>query len=609
MASLIQCFKRNKYKAILAAVFLLAAFLRLYGINWDGNSFLHPDERWILMVVDKLDWPSSWRQFINVNSPLNPHFFAYGSFPLYFLKTSQSLVGLFGRQELSLWHLKILGRSLSAFFDLGTLFIVYKFEKRIWGKSAGLLAAFFYATAVFSIQNSHFYTVDIQLTFWCVLAVFLMMRLLNSFSWKVALVLGLAVGFAGATKVTALFLVFPLGVTWLMLLVRRSRGGGGDWKTRWLWPAVVLGIALLTFLLLQPYVLIDFAKFKGDILLQSKMSRNTLAFPYTVQYVGTVPYWYFLKNLVLWGLGIPLGILSLAGLALASLKFCRQVLILIRKGGDFPERGSEGSLEPRSFPHRLSSPALLMVSWAVLYFLITGSFAVKFMRYILPLYPFLAMTAAYGLIRISAVLGRLLTNYELPVSSCQLLVTIFMVLHLGYTVAFLRIYSTPHTRIAASHWINQNIPAGSVLAVEHWDDTLPLFGQQDYQFVTLRLYDTDKGVVVQEVEKNLAQADYMIISSNRLYGSIPRLPDKYAWATQYYRDLFAGNLNFEKVAEFNSYPQVRLGRLKIEFNDDTADESFTVYDHPKVMIFKRGGKGNALASPSGVTTRLPCRNL
>src|SRR5215469_16902779 len=71
---------------VLYGLALLGLILRLYGLNWDqGNSF-HPDERQILFHVTALAWPSSLAQFFDpVNSPLNPHFFAYGSFPLYLL--------------------------------------------------------------------------------------------------------------------------------------------------------------------------------------------------------------------------------------------------------------------------------------------------------------------------------------------------------------------------------------------------------------------------------------------------------------------------------------------------------------------------------------------
>ena len=57
---------------------------RLYGAGAGQGTNFHPDERQIMYQVIKLSWPTSWAQFLDqANSPLNPHFFAYGTFPLY----------------------------------------------------------------------------------------------------------------------------------------------------------------------------------------------------------------------------------------------------------------------------------------------------------------------------------------------------------------------------------------------------------------------------------------------------------------------------------------------------------------------------------------------
>ena len=111
--------------------------------------------------------------------------------------------------------------------------------------------------------------------------------------------------------------------------------------------------------------------------------------------------------------------------------------------------------------------------------------------------------------------------------------------------------------------------------------------------------------------ENLKKVDYIFLTSNRLYGSIMTYPKKYPTTITYYNALFDGTLGFQKVAEFTSRPHIPIPFIKwcitppgarygivakpsqecpldgISFVDDYADETFTVYDHPKVIIFKK----------------------
>ena len=142
-----------------------------------------------------------------------------------------------------------------------------------------------------------------------------------------------------------------------------------------------------------------------------------------------------------------------------------------------------------------------------------------------------------------------------------------------------------------------------------WDDALPLnidqYNVQGGIFVplNLELYEPDTPEKRDAMLKILAESDYIVIPSNRAYDAMPRLPLRYPLTLKYYQALFDCNcsgdalenraygleppfkspLGFELVATFESPPS--LGFLK--FPDQSADESFTVYDHPKVMIFKK----------------------
>ncbi len=53
--------------------------------------------------------------------------------------------------------------------------------------------------------------------------------------------------------------------------------------------------------------------------------------------------------------------------------------------------------------------------------------------------------------------------------------------------------------------------------------------------------------------------------------------------SRYYRCLWSGLLGYKMVAEFHNFPSF----LGWEHPDDMAEESFSVYDHPRVYIFKK----------------------
>ena len=122
-----------------------------------------------------------------------------------------------------------------------------------------------------------------------------------------------------------------------------------------------------------------------------------------------------------------------------------------------------------------------------------------------------------------------------------------------------------------------------------WDDGLPLrmngydgFGGI-YQGYNLELYWADDESKRARMLDILDRADYILISSNRQYGSIPRLPTRYPLTSTYYNALFSGELGFQLEKTFESSPSI--GSWSV--SDQSAEEPFTVYDHPKVMIYRK----------------------
>ncbi len=179
--------------ALLAALVLLGAVLRLTDINWDRYQHMHPDERFIVWVASTMRWPSGEpgadgpNAFLGelgaaldpARSPLNPlrwspdagenagkvRNYAYGHFPLYLLLGVANVAAALGRGDwgLGTWapipglqspvpspqspvpvlqhladysHLTLVA-AISAFADLGTLLLVYAMAVRLARRMAG----------------------------------------------------------------------------------------------------------------------------------------------------------------------------------------------------------------------------------------------------------------------------------------------------------------------------------------------------------------------------------------------------------------------------------------------------------------------------------------
>ena len=216
---------------------------------------------------------------------------------------------------------------------------------------------------------------------------------------------------------------------------------------------------------------------------------------------------------------------------------------------------------------------LAITVWLIGFFIYQGSQNVSSMRYFLILYPFIAIFAGIGLYNLIKINKK---YYFIT------LVLIYL-----WPLMFLSIYIKPSARVAATEWINKNIPTGKTLLNEHWDDALPLASYSNYKIIQLPVFDPDTDRKWKIMEEYLRQGDYIILSSNRGYGSIPTVPDIYPRTAGYYKKLFEGKLSFKKIKEFTSYPSLSYLGIPLTFTDDFAEENFTVFDHPKVIIFKK----------------------
>jgi YYY domain-containing protein len=561
--------RRAGYYIAAIAILALALTLRLYGHNWDDGQYLHPDERFIISVlVDRIHFPN----LENVgtllepgHSPLNvraigqdwtPSSFAYGSLPLYVTGFVAWVLGSLTGQDLKTYaHVVSIGRYLTALLDVGTVLLAMLFAKRAFGSLAALLTGLLLATTVLTIQLAHFFTTDSWITFFAMAALYCALRIRDDDGLRWPVLAGAALGAAFATKVSIVTLILPIAVA--IVTSHRAQSSQPLIRRPLMRAITTLGAVALVFAIFEPYALWEPRPFLHDIVAQWEIISGRLDIPYTRQFAGTVPVVYQLDNLIRWGIGPVLGLAALASVVLAVRRNWR----------------------------RPSSAEFLLLAWIIPYFLLISSAEAKFLRYTAPIIPALVIVTGSFLARhLSPTSARGLPRL-LMIGAAAVVIAGTVI----WAAAFASIYSRPHTRVAASDWIQEHVPAGSTITSEYWDDQLPLPlyappGQDQYRHLSLDLYaDRDNEQAISHVNDFLQQADYIVLSSDRLAESIPRLPWRYPVISRYYTLLESGQLGFQLVYE--SDDALHLGPFRI--NDRSADESFTVNDHPHVRIYKK----------------------
>ena len=447
---------RRRTLGLLLIVLALASGLRLAGIGWGGNNLLHPDERFLAMVVTSLEPNEHWLDYFDTSSStLNPENvgsrpnFVYGTYPLILVRLLGEATGLTGLVELTL-----VGRIVSMGWDLLTMVVLCLLGARLADRRTGLLAAFFLAVTVLHIQQSHFFTVDLAQTFFVTLSLLLAVRIaepatddappppgvrarLRSARLGLSLAFGAAAAAAVAAKLSAAPVVLLLPAAHLLRELGRDR----DRRTDAVLPVlVVLAAAALVFGLgfrvLQPYAfagpgLLDLGlnpRWANAIDGLRSLTSPDADWPPAMQWARRSAL-YSGRNMVLWGFGLPLGALAFAGAVAGA----------------------------RVAARRRHGPLALVVGWALGYFAWQSLASNPTMRYQLPVYPAFALLAAWAVTALwrhgagedgRPVWRRAAVVAAVAVGTASLL----------YALAFTGIYLRPITREAASRWLLAEVP-------------------------------------------------------------------------------------------------------------------------------------------------------
>jgi YYY domain-containing protein len=488
------------YDLLFLLVFVLAGYLRLTGANWGEGGGQHPDENHFSSVLESLRTqkcadpgisvdacPSGQRRWIGIadyfntaTSPLNPYnrgftFYVYGNLPMTLIRlaadaTDQTDLRLFGRQ-------------FSGFADLFAIFFLYLLVSRLYGRRVGLLASLFSALTVMQIQQSHFFTVDLFANAFAFFALWFAVAILTHRDQRLdrreqlieedelydvsesppavpqnylknprtvlthplfllSIGFGFALGMAMASKINIAPLAIVLPVALILRYFVHKKENKFSLADHWklntdYWTLVTIcliagGIAtLLSFRIFQPYAFDGIGlnpQWLANIREQRVQAEGDADLPWNLQWARRSHLFSF-TNLTVWGLGLPLGILAWAGFLYMGWR--------ILKG---------------EWRHAL------LWGWTAFYFLWQSLQFNPTMRYQLPVYPLLAMMAAWFVFELAGFNVGTLKRSSLRTALASLLGVAVLVLTAIWAFAFHSIYIRDEPRIAASRWIFQNIP-------------------------------------------------------------------------------------------------------------------------------------------------------
>ena len=516
-------------------VLLVALALRAPHLDWDQGTAAHPDERAVAFAAERIAL---------ARGKLDPDFFAYGSLPLYLLAGAREAVAAVTGTPVDFGRTLLLGRVLSVLAALLTIAVAVGAGRRLGGTTAGLLAGALLALCPLHLQNSRFATVDVLLTLLASVSVAALARWAEEERRADLIVAAVAAGLALATKVAALLLIVPaLAALW-------SVGRGRGLRRTLVSAGLGLGVALAAFAAAQPMTLIRPARVLRDLAEQSAIVRHAGIVPYTFQYVGSRPFIDPLIDLALWGLGPALALAAALGVGSA--------------------------LRPRGAARRPA--AIVWAAWALGFFLCLGGLETQFPRYLLPIYPALLVLAAVPLAR----------WVRSPVRWRRVALGLLLAVAAAQAIAVASIAYRPHPFFAAAAWLRQAVPEGGSVLLPDWDEGLPLDsdgdGSRAVEHETFNFYDRpDNGQKLERLALALGRADYLVFPTRRIYGSVARVPDRLPVTSAFLRLLFLGRAGFVLERTFSSRPSL----FGLELPDELGDESLTVYDHPRVLVFRR----------------------
>ena len=320
------------------------------------------------------------------------------------------------------------GRALTAFLGAATVFVVYLLGRSLKDEKNALLAALFLAFAPGHVYFSKVIATDVPMAFFATLTVYISVVSYQKKNLIYFILAGLLAGLTAATKYNG-------GVVLCAPLVAASLASFDD-KSFFHRISLVLIFSAVGFLIGCPYCIMDLPKFLDTLGYQVRIYKivghqGAEGIPGLPQFFHYVKYFY--TN----GYGAIVTILAGIGIITGIFRTRKSIFFIV-------------------------------LSFPVVYMILMCSQKVNFVRNIICIFPFLALFSSIGFLFIIDSFVNL-TKKIFPLTWLKwrnlfilgLLVIVILAPFLQSAKCSWRLYIMKETRVSASKWLEENIPAKS----------------------------------------------------------------------------------------------------------------------------------------------------
>jgi 4-amino-4-deoxy-L-arabinose transferase-like glycosyltransferase len=413
----------------LGLIVAVGAALRFWGIRFGlPHPYARPDEEVLVEAA------------LGVLRDPNPHFFDWPTLFIYLTAGAYQLLFAIERATGGVIRnaavakasfepvLHLIPRLISATAGVLTIAVLYGAARELFSRRVALLAAALLAVTYLHVRDSHFGVTDVPMTFLTVCAWWAALRMAaGGLTGRRAAIAGVFCGLAAATKYNACLIALPA-----ILAVAADQGrpsvAGLARAGR---PLSILAFcATAAFLVGTPYAILDWHTFLNGVM----RVEGHLA---VGQAVGARGWGYHALFTLPYGVGLPQMMAACVG----------AIWMVVR------ERRRD---------------AALVLLFPVAYYAVAGSGFTVFVRYMMPIVPFVCLAAAYGIDRLTDVVGQVFADDRVSRLAVVALAAVVITPTAASSLLFDRLMARVDTRVLGANWVMSHFPTGASIYQTGW---------------------------------------------------------------------------------------------------------------------------------------------